>query len=177
MNVYFLLITILLRKISTLYSEEIQKIIIANNISTIQHYRYFFKTKGVQLIFDQNSLISVIPTKIQKEFLENGFLVNSPTDTPFIEQMDNGYSKLKSIFNDNYSFPAVNIILKNYGVTFPTNYLFKDSDGDYYEIIFLSHKDAENIIIGKDLIELMDVSFENGIEIRNKDFVIKLNDG
>ena len=94
----------------------------------------------------------------------------------YIVPIDNGYLKLKSIFSDKFAFPAVNLILKNYGITFSTNYLFTKTDNKVYEFLFLLHKDAENLIIGKDLIELMDINFENGVEIRNKDFVIKLNE-
>ena len=177
MNTYYLLITILFHQIYSLYSEKIHKIIIANDINNnTKSYRYSFKTKGIQLIFDPNSDINLIPAKIKTEFIENGFQVSSPSDVPYEVQIDNGYVKINSILCDNYTFPSVNLILNNYGITFPTHYLFKESDGDLYEFVFLSHKDAENIIIGKELIELMDIHFENGIEIRNKDFIIKFND-
>ena len=177
MNVYYLLITILFNKISTLYSEEIYKIIIANDMNDIKNHKYSFKTKGIKLIFDPNSSINVMPINIETEYSENCFKVTSEDKIPYIVPIDNGYLKLKSIFSDKFAFPAVNLILKNYGITFSTNYLFKKTDNKVYEFLFLLHKDAENLIIGKDLIELMDINFENGVEIRNKDFVIKLNDG
>ena len=176
MNIYFLTITILIHKISNLYSEGIQEIIISNDINNIQNYRYHFKTKGIQLIFDLNSSINVIPAKIKTEIYENGLNISNPYDEPFIVPIDDGYSKLRSMVCDNNMFPSLNLIFKNYGITFPTNYLFPKIGNKLYEFIFLIHNDIENIIIGRDLIELMDINFEKGVEIRNKDFVIKLND-
>ena len=176
MNAYYLLISILIHKISTLYFEEIHEIIIANDINNIESYRYYFKTKGIKLVFDLNSTINVIPAKIKTELYENGLNVSNPYNEPFIVPIDNGYSKLRSMVCNDNMFPALNLIFKNWGITFPTNYLFPKIGNKLYEFIFLIHKDVEDIIIGKDLIELMDIDFEKGFEIKNKDFIIKLND-
>ena len=67
------------------------------------------------------------------------------------------------------------------GITIPLKTLFYDNDEDegmVYYFRFLTKKDQENIIIGKDLIDLMDITFidDTNFIINNKSFVTNVKE-
>ena len=68
--------------------------------------------------------------------------------------------------------------MKKFGISIPIADLLKyDEEEDIYRFKFITKENQENIIIGKDLIEFMNIDFKdiNNIII-NKKYISKLED-
>ena len=175
MKKFFFLLFLGIQIIFNFPELEVFNIIMNDNITQMQRTSHKFKPKGLLLTFDPNSNISKIPWQIEFE-ISNGFYSVIEGSEPFEIQKENGYKALVSGFYIDYCFPAVNFILADKAITIPSKYLFKKNQ--YYEFIFLFHEKQEKIVIGKDLIDLMNVEFvsDNDFIIHNKEFVIKVKD-
>ena len=156
-------------------SFEVFKIIMSDDLSKPNRTSYAYVPKGVFLTFDPNSNISSIPPQIEFE-IKNGFSSVYEGSDPYEKDLGNGYEALISHFYIDYCFPAVNFILENQAITIPSKYLFKNKE--YFEFTFLIKKNQDNIIFGKDLIDLMGIEFlpDDSIFINNKEFIIKIRD-
>ena len=178
-------ILIILSIISCSYSQissiiPLYKIIAAediNKIKTNQKYGYLYNTKGIGIIFNSNYNISIIPKQLFYNIYRYYHDVYFYPDK--IENIVGGYEQY-ILFETIKPHETIHFILKDYGIIIPLKDLFftKEDDEDLiYYFRFLTKEDQENIIIGKDLINLMDVTFENNnIIINNKDYISKIVD-
>ena len=166
---------IYIQNILNLPEFEVFIIVMNDNITNTEKSSYIYKTKGLILTFDPYSNISSIPLQILIE-IKNGFhTIYEGTET-YEKDLKNGYQALISHVYDEVRFPAVNFILSDRSITIPSKYLFKNKG--VFEFVFLINEKQDKIIIGKDLIDLMNVEFINDNEffIHNRDFVIKIKD-
>ena len=152
-----------------------------SNISNINLKEYFYfslDVKGVGIIFDKNSNVSLIPYYLFKQ-IKKILDVYSPDSNSYILDKENDYKEIIIFYflNNNFSF---NLILEKIGITFPNDVLFyrpKDEINKNY-FIFLTKENQENIIFGKNLIDLMKIEFDNDEDfiINNNDFVTHLEE-
>ena len=155
----------------------IYKLLIAgdlNNFRSSELYNFCYETKGVGLIFNNNSDISVMPKQIFT-FINRYYDLAYNSLIGQIEIMPNGYYQY-ILIESNRPPETIHFILKDMGITFPLKELFfslEDEEDFVYYFRFLSKDDQENIIIGKDLIELMDIKFidNDNFIINNKDYI------
>jgi len=166
---------IYIQNILNLPEFEVFIIVMNDNITQMDKASYYFRTKSLILTFDPYSNISSIPLLIHNE-IKQGFYTIYPGTEPYEKDLKNGYQAFISHHYDEYCFPAVNFILSDRSITIPSKYLFKKKG--VFEFVFLINENQDKIIIGKDLIDLMNVEFINDNEfyIHNKEFVIKIKD-
>ena len=157
------------------------KLLIAGDINKFKEkekYNICIKPKGIGIIFNQTSEISIIPEQLFYEITKYYQVVYDLIDK--VEQTKNGYS-LYLIVECLRPDETIHFILKDMGITIPLKILFYDNEEDegmVYYFRFLTKKDQENIIIGKDLIDLMDITFidNNNFIINNKSFVTNVKE-
>ena len=154
---------------------EVFNIIMNDNITEMHKTSHKFSPKGLLLTFDPYSNISSIPPQIEFE-IKNGFYTVVEGSEPYEKDLGNGYQALITHIFIDYCFPAINFVLADQAITIPKKYLFKQKG--YYEFVFLIKEDQDKIVIGKDLMDLMQIEFVNDNEffIHNKEFVIKIKD-
>ena len=183
-----LAILIILINISALFSQvstifPLKKLIITQNIKDFKlddraKNNYLEETKGVGIIFNNDSEISIMPKQIFHYIYKFYEIVH---DEIFkIESLSNGYKQLLLI-ESNRPNEKVHLILEDIGITFPMKYLFidKEEEEDFvYFFRFLTNEEQENIIIGKDLIELMNITFidNNKLIIDNREFISEVEE-
>ncbi len=144
-----------------------------NNLNNLR-----LSLKGVGIIIDNNSDINLIPMHIFLEIYK--FYKYYDDNYVEIETMTNGYNTLRMI-SSLYKMETIHFILKEFGIIMPLNELFLPTNETEHEyaLRFLSAEDQENIILGKDLIECMEIEFmENdyNFTINNKSFLINLEE-
>ena len=170
-------IIILLIIILKIYSNfPVYKIIISNNTNEINEYDDRIITKGTALIFDPNSEYNLFPYdyfNLLKEYYSSMYL----GCFPFFFKLENGLTTLKCEFYEDLRLDTLNIITEDFGIKIPTKYLFYDKK--YF--VFSTSEEQENIIIGKNLMNLMEANIieennKNKIIINNNDFIIKIDD-
>ena len=157
------------------------KLLIAGDINKFKEkekYNICLKPKGIRIIFNQTSEISIIPEQLFYEITKYYQVAYDLIDK--LEQTRNGYS-LYLITECLRPDETIHFILKDMGITIPLKILFYDNEKDegmVYYFRFLTKKDQENIIIGKDLIDLMDITFidNNNFIINNKSFVTNVKE-
>ena len=171
----YIFIIVILLKLSNLFAQTssnipLYKIIITEDINKFKSKtsNYYYESKGIGIIFNNNSDISLIPMNIFKDIFTFYHLTEDPIDK--IENLPNGY-KQYIIIDSIRPKETIHFILKDFGITFPIKELFyskEEEEENIYYFRFLSKDEQENIIIGKDLIKLMNVTFfENGNYIIN----------
>ena len=176
---YKLLIIILLlfRFIESSIIYPVHNLIITTNLNHINfiNENYFFyslNTKGIGIIFDYNSEINLIPYHLLKKIkkLVEIYLQDCYS---FIRDKENNYQELYffGYMNNDLSF---HFITDQLGITFPNDILFPkflDSIGKF-SFCFLSKESQDNIIIGKNLMDLMEIKFleKNEFIINNRSF-------
>ena len=149
-----------------------------NKLKEKEKYNIFIKPKGVGIIFNKTSEISIMPEQLFYEITKYYKVVYDLIDK--VETTKNGYS-LYLIIECLRPDETIHFILKDMGITIPLKTLFYDNDEDegmVYYFRFLTKKDQENIIIGKDLIDLMDITFIDNTNfiINNKSFVTNVKE-
>ena len=157
------------------------KLLIAGDINKFKEkekYNICIQPKGIGIIFNQTSEISIIPEQLFYEITKYYQVVYDLIDK--VEQTRNGYS-LYLIVECLRPDETIHFILKDMGITIPLKILFYDNEEDegmVYYFRFLTKKDQENIIIGKDLIDLMDITFidNNNFIINNKSFITNVKE-
>ena len=96
-----------------------------------------------------------------------------------IEKLSDGYNEFE-IVSSFSRYETIHFILKDIGITIPLNELFipKNIANNLYSFRFLGKEDQENIIIGKDLIDLMDITFIDNTNfiINNKSFITNVKE-
>ena len=143
-----------------LYKNNINNLII-NNI------------KGIGLIFDTNSEFSIIPEQLGK-YIEQYYDHFEEILIDFIPKV-NGYIEIIIYYYYGGS-ECLHFIFENYGISIPVEKLL-NYENEIHAFKFLLKENHENIIIGKDLIELMgiDLSDINNIVINDK-YMSKIDD-
>ena len=157
------------------------KLLIAGDINKLKEkekYNICIKPKGVGIIFNKTSEISIMPEQLFYEITKYYHVVYDLIDK--VETTKNGYS-LYLIIECLRPDETIHFILKDMGITIPLKTLFYDNDEDegmVYYFRFLTKKDQENIIIGKDLIDLMDITFIDNTNfiINNKNFITNVKE-
>ena len=158
------------------------KIIAIDNINKFKSEtnlnHFYIESKGIGINFNNNSDVSSIPMNLFQEIvtfyrIADDYLIDK------IEDIKNGY-KQYLIIESTRPKETINFILKDYGITFPLKQLFyslEDEEDFVYYFRFVSREDQENIIIGKDLIQLMNVTFidKDNFIINNSEFISKLD--
>ena len=175
-------ISALFSQISTIF--PLKKLIITSNIKDFKldtRYKnnYLEETKGVGIIFNNESKISTMPLQILHNIYKFYEIVHDEIIYK-IESLSNGYNQLLLIESLRPN-EKVHFILEDLGITIPLNYLFfvdEDEEDFVYFFRFLTNKEQENIIIGKDLIELMNITFigNNKFVINNRDFISEIEE-
>jgi hypothetical protein len=161
----------------------IYKIILTEDINHLEindSYNFCLKIKGNGIIFDNNSDINVMPMHIFNEMFifYHDHYIDDTIST--IEKLSDGYNEFE-VVSSLSRFETIHFILKDIGITIPLNELFtpKNLTKHLYSFRFLGKEDQENIIIGKDLIKLMDIDFkdnENNFVIKNKTYISNVKD-
>ena len=158
------------------------KVVITENLNifkTKESHNYCHNTKGVGIIFNNNYNISVMPKHIFNDIIKYYQITYDFIDK--FEKLKNGYTQYL-IIDSIRPYETIHFILKDMGITFPIKQLFfikeEEEEEDFvYFFRFLTKEDHENIIIGKDLIDLMNVTFvDNNIVINNKDYISKVKE-
>jgi len=157
------------------------KVLIAGDINKFKEkekYNICIKPKGVGIIFNKTSEVSIMPEQLFSEITSYYRIVYDLIDK--VEPTKNGYN-LYLIIECLRPDETIHFILRDMGITIPLKTLFYDNDEDegmVYYFRFLTRKDQENIIIGKDLIDLMDITFVDNTNfiINNKSFVTNVKE-
>ena len=184
----YLYILILLNIISILFAQTspvypVYKIILTEKIDNIysssnQIFNFFINIKGVGIKFDLNSEINIIPMHLMeaiyhfyRDFYANFYYFELSTKNEYKELIISDYSETLEI---------IHFILEDRGIVIPINELFiLDKESKRFTYRFLGKEDEDNIIIGKDLIDAMDIKFEDNNKnyiIGNEEFVIRVKD-
>ena len=172
---------------STIYSTifPVQKIILTddrNNLNFLKHEKEEMMSIGYGLLFNDTLNISLIPMQ-----LFNNIIKSFKTKSSHIVKIHPNKTEELFLYTDDYSdLLTFHFILENIGITIPFEHLFlftgihqiDDETQKMYSYRFKSVANQENIIIGRDLIEIMGIEFENerNLVITNKEFVSILND-
>ena len=187
-SIGYTFLIILLLKCSYLFSQTssnipLYKIIIIKDINEMKSEKknlnyYYLESKGIGITFNKNSDVSVIPMNLFQDIItyykiSNDFVLDK------IENIQNGYKQFL-ILESIRPRETIHFIIKDYGITIPLNQLFysiEDEEDFVYYFRFLSKEDQENIIIGNDLIQLMNITFigNDNFIINNNEFISKLD--
>ena len=170
-SIYFSLIKSI--NIYALHNLIITSDINSKNMTSINYLYFSINTKGVGIIFDYNSEINLIPYHLIKQikkyveiYLLDGY--------SFLKEKENEYQELV-FYGYMFRIISFNFITDNIGITFPNNVLFpKDPNSiGQFSFAFLSKEDQDNIIIGRNLIDLMKIEFndKNEFIINNSSFI------
>ena len=165
--------------ISSIY--PIYKILLSENVdyldsSEARFFNQYLNPKGIGLIFDFNTNISIIPINLFSRI----FYFYHLTYYEFLSfrLKDNGDYQEIILYDKYKSLELIHFILENMGIVIPLDLMFTLNSNNEYIFRFIGKKDAEYIVFGKDLIDLMNIEFKsnNYFEIHNKNFIVKFGD-
>ena len=183
---FFYIIIITKIKLSFLSIEissifPVYRIVLSEDISKLGSNNYIrcdLESKGYGLIFNNNLNISLIPFNLFNSIREYYKNIEEISIKPINEE--NEYQEILLWANIDIGIDTIHFALENFGISIPIKYFFieKDKKMKQYSIRFLTKKDQEYIIFGRDLIEIMDIEFkdENNFIIHNNEFITKLNE-
>ena len=186
MNTYFFFlifnILVFINKISFSVSIAskvfpIYKIALSPNLSQLYKNKSYnsiiHNIKGIGIIFDNDSEISLMPEMLGK-FIEKYYNHFEETITDFIPK-ENGIIEIILYYYYGGS-ECLHFIFENYGISIPISNLltFKDN---IHTFKFRMKENQENIVIGRELIELLgiDLSDMNNIVVNDK-YMSKIED-
>ena len=161
----------------------IYKLILEPNLNYINSaddyisYNFFYSlnTKGVGIIFNNNSEINSIPYHLFKQLVD---IIDIYIDGySFIKTNEKGYQELL-LYGYLIEPISLHFITENIGITIPNDIFFQRNVSYMSNFTFLSKENQENIVIGKYLMDLMKIEFNNQNEfiINNKDFIYKMDE-
>ncbi len=161
----------------------IYKLILEPNLNYIYSaddyisYNFFYSlnTKGVGIIFNNNSEINSIPYHLFKQLVD---IIDIYIDGySFIKTNEKGYQELL-LYGYLIEPISLHFITENIGITIPNDIFFQRNVSYMSNFTFLSKENQENIVIGKYLMDLMKIEFNNQNEfiINNKDFIYKMDE-
>ena len=158
------------------------KIILTENISHLEIndiYNFRIQIKGNGIIINNSSDINIMPMHIFTQIFK--FYQGCYDDIlAKIIKVENDYSEFTMVANLSNK-ETIHFILEEKGITIPIQQLFvlKDEEAHLYSFRFLAKEEEENIIFGKDLIELMNIDFKDNNQnfvINNDDYISKIED-
>ena len=158
------------------------KIVLTENISHLEInalFNFRLNIKGNGIIFDDNSDVNIIPMNIMQD-IYNFYRLSYDDILAKIEKLENNYTEF-TIVHSLENLETIHFVLKDIGITLPLKQLFvlKDENINLFSFRFLSKENEDNIIFGKDLIELMKINFYDdkpNFEINNNEFISKIED-
>ena len=161
----------------------IYKLILEPNLNYINsgddyisyYFFYSLNTKGVGIIFNNNSEINSIPYHLFKQLVD---IIDIYIDGySFIKTNEKGYQELL-LYGYLIEPISLHFITENIGITIPNDIFFQRNISYMSNFTFLSKENQENIVIGKYLMDLMKIEFNNQNEfiINNKDFIYKMDE-
>ena len=179
----FLIISLYIFPIVSSNIYPIYKLIITSNLNHVNvtnlrdYINYSLNTKGVGIKFDYNSEINIIPYHLFNQLRK--IIVVYTDGYLFVKDKGNNYQELLLIgYIDNII--SIHFITENIGITIPNNVLFPFNISDIGKstFTFLTKENQENIIIGRNLMDLMKIEFNdiNDFIIKNDEFISKVND-
>ena len=179
----FLIISLYIFPIVSSNIYPIYKLIITSNLNHVNvtnlrdYINYSLNTKGVGIKFDYNSEINIIPYHLFNQLRK--IIVVYTDGYLFVKDKENNYQELLLIgYIDNII--SIHFITENIGITIPNNVLFPFNISDIGKstFTFLTKENQENIIIGRNLMDLMKIEFNdiNDFIIKNDEFISKVND-
>ena len=141
-----------------------------------EYFHFSLATKGVGIIFDYNSEINLIPSHLFRQIKR--IMDLSIMDIYSIITKKNEIYEELIIFGEINDIISYHYITERIGITIPIDYLFNRTGFEKFSFIFLTQENQENIVIGKNLIDLMKIEFnENGdFIINNKEFITDIKD-
>ena len=141
-----------------------------------EYFHFSLVTKGVGIIFDYNSEINLIPNHLFRQIkrIMNMSIIDIYS---IIAKKYEIYEELL-IFGEINNIISYHFITEKIGITIPIDYLFNRTNFEEFAFIFLTQENQENIVIGKNLIDLMKIEFnDNGdFIINNKEFISDVKD-
>ena len=127
--------------------------------------------KGVGLIFDTNSEISFLPMNLMK-YIEIYYEHFEETLTDYYPK-ENNYLELILYYYYGGN-ELIHFIFEKSGISIPIKEILIYEE-NFQRFKFLTGESQDNIIIGKDLIELMDIDVIN-LKINNEKYITKLEE-
>ena len=174
MKTFFLLMFQLSNILSLI---PITKIIIGGDLKSLNRYNLRYDASGIFLKFDFDSEISFLPYEIYKIIISDYVLSDYvPCDEKKIEVNGIEYETFRCDSEGIHLFTNFYLITEKYAIKINSENLFNFMNNDYY-FRFLSLRNVENIIIDKNLSDLMKVELNNNdFIIRNESFIYQFED-
>ena len=174
--IFFIKITISLSITSKIF--PIYKIALSPNLSQLYKNRNYNlienNIKGIGLIFDKDSDINLIPQQLMK-IIEQYYLHFEETIIDYT-QNKNGYTELLLYYYYGGS-ESLHFIFEKNGISIPFKQLLIYEEEEMHRFKFMTKENQENIVIGKQLIELLDIDLSdiNNFSINEK-YISKIED-
>ena len=173
------LISICNSKISPIF--PLYKFLLSENINNLDSnsdkiFNHFCNIKGNGIVFNNEINVNIMPINLFSEIF-NFFYITY--EEILMVEMKNKDDYKEMIFYSFYNtFETVNFILEDICITIPIKDLFIKNKKKNYTFRFIGKENEDNIVLGKDLIELMNIEFigNDNFIIHNKDFIAKFDD-
>ena len=166
-------------KLSSVY--PIYKILLSESVDYLdstesRYFNRYLNPKGYGMIFDNNTNISILPINLFSEIYDFYHLTYEELLTFSLK--DNGDFQEIILHENSKDLELIHFIFKNIGIVIPLKVMFTKNENNKFVFRFIGKKDAEYIVFGKDLIELMNIEFQNNdnFNIHNNDFIVKFED-
>ena len=174
MKTFFLLMFQLSNILSLI---PITKIIIGGDLKSLNRYNLRYDASGIFLKFDFDSEISFLPYEIYKIIITDYVLSDYiPCDEKKIVVNGNEYETFRCDPSGLNLFTNFYLITEKYAIKINYENLFTLIDNEYY-FRFVSLRNVENIVIDKNLCDLMKVKLDNDdFIIYNETFVYQFED-
>ena len=148
-----------------------------NRIDSIRSPKYDLDSIGYGITFNNNSNISLIPLTLY----QNIKVFYKSYEEIVVEetQIKNGNKEIIIYANIDYGLETIFFIFENFGISIPLKYFLIEKDMiQKYGIRFQTNEKQEYITFGKDLIDIMDIKFNenHNLIINNEEFLIKFDD-
>ena len=167
----------ILNQISSIF--PIKKILLSqelSNLELVSNIKLELGTKGYGLLFNNNSNISLIPYYLFDQIVTHYRSFEDVIVGP-INTQDEYQELIIYAYIKDYEY--LHFILENMDISIPLKYyLTEKEETQKYGMRFISRKDQEYIVFGKDLIDIMEIEFEgqNNFTIHNSEFISTFGD-
>ena len=148
-----------------------------NRIDSTKSPKYDLDSIGYGITFNNTSNISLIPLTL---FQNIKVFYKSYEDIVVDEtEIQNGNKEMILYVNIDYGLETLFFIFENFGISIPLKYFLIEKDmRQKYGIRFQTNAKQEYITFGKDLIDIMDIEFNDNYNliINNEEFLIKFDE-
>ena len=175
----FILLNII--KYSFSYIFPIKKVIFSNDINKLysrSSIQVNFESKGYGLLFNPNSNISFIPYHLFND-IKSYFYSDEQIDHSVKYYEDGKQEMIIDANIEGNNFETIHFIFEKFGISIPLEYfLIKKEKKQHYGMRFFSKENQEYIEFGKDLIDIMNLEFndEKNFVIHNNIFYTKIDE-